>query len=56
MGWGVAFAFKQRLGLGLDFSLPLAHLYRTDYELLRYLVDCLYPAHRFKAYLGFELR
>jgi hypothetical protein len=55
-GLGAALAFKQRLGLGLYFSLPLADLYRMDPELLGYLVDCLHPAYRLKTHLGFEFR
>ena len=55
-GLGAAFAFKQRLRLGLYFALPLADLYRMDSELLGYLVDGLHPAHRLKTHLGLELR
>ena len=53
---GTAFAFKQCLGMGLYFSLPLAHLHGMNPELLGYLVDCLHPAYRLEAHLGFEFR
>lgn len=55
-GLGAAFAFKQRLCLRLNLALPLAHLDWVDAELLRDLIDCLDSSHRFKTYLGLELR
>ena len=55
-GLGAAFAFKQRLGMRLNLTLPLAHLDWLHAELLRDLIDCLDSSHRLKTYLGFEFR
>ena len=55
-GLGAAFAFVQGLGLGLNLALLLAHLDWVHAELLRYLIDRLYPSYRFEPHLGFEFR
>jgi hypothetical protein len=55
-GLRTAFAFKQRLGLGLYFAPPLTNLDWVDAELQRYLVNCLHTAYRFKTHLGLEFR
>ena len=52
-GLGAAFAFEQGLGLGLNLALLLAHLDWVQAELLRYLIDRLYPSYRFEPHLGF---
>ena len=48
--------FKQRLGLLLDYFLPLAYLHRLDVVLLANLIYRLDSSQRLQAYLRLEHR
>jgi hypothetical protein len=52
MGWGASLPFKEGFGLCLYLPLPLPLLYRVSPVQVAYLVGCLDPTYRFKAYLN----